>query len=452
MIFITILLGIACLGIVVFFHEFGHFIAARLVGIEVTEFSLGWGPKLLGYRTKKTHYRISVFPVGGYCKMKGDEGYKKAIEENLETIPYEKGSFFSAPPYKRIIVALAGPFMNIVFAFLAFILITGIGYKENSWSNRIVLASEYDSQEYPADLAGFASGDHILQLDKKSIKTYSDLQEFIAFNPKKETRVLIERDGVELETIIIPMMDRESAIGKIGVLPWIDPLIDSIVSGGPADFAGLLEGDLVVEVDGLEITHVLDFTKYLEANTPVQARIVVLRNDEKLTLNLIPEYSGNGEMNLGFGWKSITRNVRSENLAASIRDGYNLTISGISGTYRAIAHLFMGANVLKVLSGPARITWIAGQTVSNSLSADLGSGFSYVLNFLAILSIGLFAMNLLPIPLLDGGSIILYLVEWMRKKALKVKTVLRYQTIGIVFVGIIFVLTMFGDILFFSGR
>ncbi|HOX92154.1 MAG TPA: site-2 protease family protein, partial [Spirochaetales bacterium] len=135
---LTILLGIAGLGLVVFFHELGHFIAARLVGITVEEFSLGWGPKLVGFTKGKTTYRISVLPLGGYCKMKGEDGYRKALEEGLEDFPRENGSYFGASPLKRIFVSLAGPFMNIVFAFAVFSCVLAIGYEERTWANRIV--------------------------------------------------------------------------------------------------------------------------------------------------------------------------------------------------------------------------------------------------------------------------------------------------------------------------
>ncbi|HQO65225.1 MAG TPA: site-2 protease family protein, partial [Spirochaetales bacterium] len=147
----TIALGLVGLGFVVFFHELGHFIMARLVGVEVEEFSIGMGPRLLSRRFGKTAYTLSSLPIGGYCRMKGEDSFKKAIEQGLNEFPRESGSYFGAAPLKRILIALGGPFANVVLAFILYAAIAGAGYETRSWENRIVLASDTDGSSYPAD-------------------------------------------------------------------------------------------------------------------------------------------------------------------------------------------------------------------------------------------------------------------------------------------------------------
>ncbi|MFH2114988.1 MAG: site-2 protease family protein, partial [Spirochaetota bacterium] len=167
---------------------------------------------------------------------------------------------------------------------------------------------------------------------------------------------------------------------------------------------------------------------------------------------LILVYAPDGSTDLGILWGRITLEIKARGPFDALARGWNETVKTISATFRGIGSLFMGVNVLRAVSGPARITWMVGQIASDGFSAGLASGITVSFNFLAVLSIGLFAMNLLPIPILDGGWIVLFIIEAVRRKAARVKTVLRYQTIGLVAIAALFLMTTVGDILFFSGR
>lgn len=449
---ITVLLGIAGLGVVVFFHELGHFLMARLVGIEVEEFSLGWGPKLAGFRRGKTLYRLSALPIGGYCRMKGEDSYRRALEQGLDEFPRDPGSFFAASPIRRILVALGGPLMNVVFAFAVFTAVMGVGYRVDSWGKRVVLASEYDGQSYPADQAGLRSGDAIVEIDGTPVAGFSQIQEAFALSPGKALMVVVDRDGTRVPVSLVPRLDRETGSGKVGVYPWIDATIARIGTDSPASLAGLREGDSILSVDGREIRHSIDLVRYLEADKPERVTLLYLRDGAEAEATLILSYDAAGASNLGVTWRHESLVVRSDSVPGAFADGFAETVKTIVATYRGIASLFMGVDVLKAVSGPARITWMVGQVATDGFSSGLSSGLTGLFNFLAVLSVGLFAMNLLPIPLLDGGSIVLYLIEAVRRKAIRVKTVFRYQTIGVVAVAALFLLTTVGDILFFSGR
>jgi regulator of sigma E protease len=449
---ITILLGLVGLGVVVFFHELGHFIMARLVGVEVEEFSLGWGPKLTGFKRGATTYRLSVLPIGGYCRMKGEDSYRKALEEKLEDFPKEPGSYFAAHPLKRILIALGGPLLNVVFAFAVFATVFGVGYTVDSWGNKLVLASDYDEQSYAADGAGFLTGDAIVSIEGKDIRSFSDIQEAFALSAEQRLAVVLERDGRRIETTVTPQLDRETGAGRVGIYPWVDGEVESLTAGSPLRLAGLSAGDRIVAVDGVPVRHGIDLIRYLELKRPERPVLSYERSGAAADATLVLSYAEGLAPDLGIGWRRTKLTIRSDNAFAALADGWNETIKTIAGTYRGLASLFKGVDVFRAVSGPARITWVVGQVATESFSTGMASGLTVSFNFLAILSIGLFAMNLLPIPLLDGGWILLFIAEALRGKAAKVKTVFRYQTIGIVAVAGLFLLSTIADILFFSGR
>jgi len=449
---ITILLGLVGLGIVVFFHELGHFIAARLVGVEVEEFSLGWGPRLLTRRWGRTAYSLSALPIGGYCRMKGEDSYRKAIESGLDDFPKEPGSFFGAPPAKRIIIALGGPLMNVVLAFFMYLGIMAMGYSVQSWDARLILASSLDAKTYPADSAGLRSGDRVLSINGKPISTFSEIQESVALSARSTTDLVVDRDGAKVAVRIVPELDKDSGAGRIGVYPWIEPLVATVDPNGAAALAGLQAGDTIVAIDGVPVDSTMAIVGYLSAHKPAKASITYRRAGVESASDVVLTYSADGSADLGLGWKTKTLTVKAANPAQAVAMGLSETAKTISATYRGIASLFMGTNVLKAISGPVRITWMVGTVAASGFSAASTGGLSVAINFLAALSIGLFAMNLLPIPLLDGGSIVLYLFELIRRKAAKVKTVLRYQTIGMVAVAALFILSTLSDVLFFSRK
>jgi regulator of sigma E protease len=452
MTFVNILLGLVGLSLVVFFHELGHFMMARLAGVEVEEFSLGWGPRLAGFRHGTTEYRLSALPIGGYCRMKGEDSYRKAIEQGLDDFPKEPGSYFGASPVRRILIALGGPLMNVAFAIVVFAAVFAIGYDVETWGNRIVLASELSGQRYPADEAGLRSGDAIVAIDGRSVSSFAEIQEAFALSAGRTMELAIERSGSRLDVQVVPNLDKESGAGKVGVYAWIDTTVESVLPDSPASLAGLKPGDILLSAGDRSFAHTAALYDYLAQRRPERIGITFSRGNEIFTESFILVFDQAGNTDLGIRWKRLRFQVRASGPLDAVVRGWQETSKTIAATFRGIASLFRGVNILKAVSGPARITWMVGQVASDGFSTGMASGFVVSFNFLAILSIGLFAMNLLPIPILDGGWIVLFIIEAIRCKAAKVKTVLRYQTIGLVAIAALFLLTTVGDILFFSGR
>lgn len=215
----TVLYGILGLGFLVFFHETGHFIAARFFGVKVEAFSVGMGPVLLHRKYKETDYRLSLIPLGGYCAMKGEDDWRRAIEQNKNQIEADCDSFYGIHPFKRLIIAFAGPFFNFLFACIAFFIVALIGYSYYDADTTVKMADEvYEDVVSPAHEAGMQSGDKILFLDGKKTEYFSDISEYVAVNPDKEIIVTVERNESVFDIKVHTLLDKETGAGKMGIV------------------------------------------------------------------------------------------------------------------------------------------------------------------------------------------------------------------------------------------
>lgn len=215
----TFVLGILGLGILVFFHELGHFIAARISGVKVEAFSVGMGPVILHHSYKGTDYRLSLIPLGGYCAMKGESDFKKALEENLAAIEASKDSFYGVHPLKRLFIAFAGPFFNFFLGFIFLSLIAGIGYIYYTAGNKVSMADEiYPELHSAAHEAGMKTGDTILSMNGTSVEDFSEITSYVASRPDEDILVSVDRNGTPLEFIVHTDLDKETGSGKMGIV------------------------------------------------------------------------------------------------------------------------------------------------------------------------------------------------------------------------------------------
>mgnify|MGYP002625150155 CR=1 FL=1 len=367
----TIIIGIIGLGFLIFFHELGHYSAARLFGVKVEAFSIGMGPVLLHHTSQGgTDYRLSLIPLGGYCNMKGEHDYQKALDENLPQIDGEPDSFYGIHPLKRLVIAFAGPFFNIFFGFIAFTLIALMGYSYYSAGTTVSMADEMDAvYDSPAHEAGMQSGDTISAIDGKAMEDFSDIAEYVSIHPDEDIVISVSRNGEALDISVHTLLDKETGAGKIGIVAAADSVIERHY--GPFG---------------------------------------------------IPK--------------------------AFVEGGYQ---SGklIGLTFKSIAILFKGVDVTKAVSGPARITSMLGTTVKQGFAAGIHIGIVSTLQFLAFISVSLFITNLLPMPVLDGGTILFSLFEAVSHKRMPPKLLYYIQFIGIAFIGVLMILAITGDIRYF---
>jgi len=445
----NILLGILGLGIVVFVHELGHFLAAKASGITVEAFSLGWGRVLFARTWKGTEYRISMLPIGGYCKMKGEELFKKAIDENQSSIPDEEGSLFSVSVWKRMLTYAAGPLFNFIFAVLVLSIIWFSGFKIQTYDNRIIMLSDYPrlfSQiDNPADAAGLRTGDRIVKVGSERIETYSDLQRVIARSPQKTLPISFIRNGTEIVSSISPELDLDTGAGRIGVAAWVDPVLDEVAEGRSAAAGGLRKGDKLVEANGVPVQHSLDLYIAL-ADRPSTLNLTYERDGNRAETVIVPFYGEDGSIELGISFQTLTHNSPDLNIFQSIARGSSESIQTFVLTIKGVALLFSGVNVRKAVSGPVRITYLVGEVASQGFQRGIGSGLINLFRFLSLLSVALCFGNLLPIPALDGGFLVLSVVELIKGNSVSPKTFYRYQTIGFFIILVILFLTTFSDI------
>ena len=190
------LYGILCLFFLILFHEFGHFLAAKLFGVKVESFSVGFGPILLHRTIKGTDYRLSLIPLGGYCGMKGENDFRKAMDEGLKEVTGEPDSLYGVHPIKRAAIGFAGPFFNFIFAIFCFSLINGIGYNYYTYSNKIILADElYENSCTAAREAGLLTGDTIIRINGKEILDFSQIIEEVSVHPAEKINVTVLRNN-----------------------------------------------------------------------------------------------------------------------------------------------------------------------------------------------------------------------------------------------------------------
>jgi regulator of sigma E protease len=452
MFIIKILLGLIGLGVVVFVHELGHFLAARMVGIDVEAFSLGWGKPLLKKKIGAVEYRIGMFPVGGYCKMRGENEFQEAYEHKAQMISQAKGTFYGTSPLRRIIVSFAGPFFNLIFAVLVLSIIWGIGFEVNTLDNRIVLASDINPGErYPADEAGLMTGDRILEIAGRPIANYQDIQENIITNPEKLLSLKVER-GEEIRDLQVrPSLDKSTGAGKIGIYFWTDPVISAVSEGSPAAIAGLRKGDRILRINGRDFPYTVALFNIIRDQPPVLA-LEFERDGQILSADLVLSYTGEGAVNTGLEYQTIRFHTPPLPPWGALIKGAEETWKTFVMSLQSLALLFRGIDLTQAVSGPVRITYMVGDIAAEGFVRSFGAGLSSTANFLALISIALCIMNLLPLPILDGGQIVLFLVEAIRGHPLRPKTIYVFQTVGVVLIFGLMLFAVFGDILFLARR
>ncbi len=455
MILLDILIGLIGLGIVILVHEFGHFVAAKASGIDVEVFSIGWGKKLLSFPFRGTEYRLSLFPLGGYCRMKGEEQLRHAIENDESQVVREKGSLFAVHPAKRLITYLAGPVSNLLFSVVVLSIVWLVGFSYQSYSSRIAVLSDYPAltgnRSYPAAAAGLRSGDVVTTINGHAIRSFQGIEEMVAPNPGKRLMFGIKRGDESLTIPVTPALDRSTGAALVGISPWVDPVVGSVRRDSSAGIAGLKSGDLIVMASGHEIHNTLDLMSLLQSD-PQKLPITYLRDGKSYDATLILSTPDKGAPSTGINFKAVTFHSPEVGLAGSISHGASETAKTLVLTVKSIGLLFKGINLGQAVSGPIRITYYVGEIAQAGFKFGIGEGFASLFRFLCVLSVALFFMNLLPIPALDGGFIVLSLIELLSGKSIRPRIFYRYQVVGFILIFGLIILTTFNDVSFLINQ
>ncbi len=449
---LNILIGLLILSFMVCVHEFGHFLAAKACGVVVESFSIGWGPILLRKKKGDTEYRLSAIPMGGYCGMKGEKAFQQALQENLPAIPKDEGSLYSASAFKRILIAVAGPFANFLTAVIALAIVSAIGSTHFTSSNKIAPVYYYtEADDSPAKIADLKMGDKIVSINGQKTETFSDIIKIIVPAAQEELDFQIERDGKILNKKITPKLNPKTGAGQVGFYSFVPLELAGVQESSAAAMAGLKAGDKIITANGKSVENTRDLEELLKTIEGDSIELGILRGSEELKkqVSLIRTESG---FDLGIQLKFIKVEVSGTGFFESIVQGFVKTHETLVLTFKSLALLFKGVDLKEAVSGPLRITHMLGDVASQGFSVSFWSGLSDILNFISLISISLFIMNLLPIPVLDGGMIFFAFIELIIRKPVHPKVLYYIQFIGFAFIAIVFIFALWGDIRFFLFR
>jgi regulator of sigma E protease len=395
------------IGVLVFVHELGHFIMAKRAGVRVEKFSLGMGPKLFGFKKGDTEYVLSALPLGGYVKMAGENP-----DEEPTGAPDE---FQSKTVWQRAKIAATGPLTNIVLAFLIMPLVFMVGtYSEGP------AKVGYVEKGSPAERAGFMAGDVIEEINGRSISDWTRALTLIAVNPDTDVTVIIERQGEKKTMTLRPELATELKIGTSGLVPDMPAEIGKLKPGFPAEQAGVMVNDKIIAVDGKTIYHWIQFSSLVRDSKGSKLTLTVERNGKRMEKIVTPKEDGGRQV---IGVEPVMRLVfKKHGFFESLRLGFDKTIESVDLTFITLKKLITFDLSIKTLGGPVMIAQMSGQAAAAGLSAFL--------SLLAMISISLGVLNLLPIPVLDGGMILFLMIEAIRKKPLSRKVMEVSQSIG----------------------
>lgn len=429
-----ILVGIFVLGLMVLAHEWGHFIVAKMLGVRVEVFSIGFGPRLFGLKRGPTDYRLSILPLGGYVKMAGDN---PAGER--EGAPDE---FLSKPRWARVLIVAAGPVTNVILAVVLLAGLYAVHYERAAYLDEPTRL-EGVVEDSPAALAGLEAGDVIVEIKGKPQPSWQDVEIETALGGTEPLPVTVMRNGERLEFVVQPELRGSRDIGYAGWYPYDPVVITEVEPGLPAARAGMQPEDEVVAVQGASTSEVGvgGFVERIKESEGTPVELTVRRGGQTLDMSVTPEerdWRGQKGYVVGIGIGRRTTTVQLGPVAAlqqSISD--NLGFAGL--LFDVLQRLFSGRASMRNLEGPIGITVLSGQ------AARLGLGS--LVNLMAIISMNLAVLNLLPVPILDGGHIALLAVEGVRRKDLSLQFKERVTQVGFLLLMLLFAVVMYNDIL-----
>lgn len=401
----TVIPFVVLLCVLVVIHEFGHFIVAKMLGIGVEVFSVGFGKRLWGFKIGDTDYRLSLIPLGGYVRFRG---------ENLEMLQGKSDApvdeFNSQPKWKRFLVALAGPAFNIAFALAIPTIAILIGFKVGADQMQQPVVG-FVAKNSPAEKAGLLPGDKILTFEDLKKPTWEDLRLEIQVRPEEQIPMTVDRNGQILHLTLTPAV-REIERNKIGeagfqsLIPIKEIGVNSVEPGKPAALAGLQANDKIIEIGGQPVSSWHQFKNALNESNGQPVALKIARGNQTLDLQATP-IQVDGEYRLGIATSIRTELVtqKASSVVEALQYGwaYNWRILRVTGI--AFRQIFAGdRSVRESVSGPIGMARETGRVVESE-------GWTGLIPWAAMISLNLGVFNLLPIPVLDGGMIVTIFLE-----------------------------------------
>ncbi len=450
--FNTIFYFLIVIGILVFIHEFGHFIAARLTGMRAEVFALGIGYRLFGYNKingftfgklsnevelgENTDYRICAFPIGGYVKVSGmiDESMDKDFITK-EPMPWE---YRAKPVWKRMIVITAGVIMNFLLAFLIFYALTLIKGKTITDTTTI----GYISVKSPALNSELKRGDKIVSINNVPVESWDDVQSKLYFENLGETLTFVVNRGGKDIIVTIPK-DKVGDLtdSNFGIYPeGIIPEVNEVVSGMPAKECGLEKGDIITEINSTKVTNSQQLTDLIRENATKPMQIKWLRNSTEMNCTVTTSPDSTIGIMIGAKYTGPTKEIKYNALTAIPKAGYDMYHYGIELFFKTIGKIIKGdVPFKKAIGGPVKIAQASAQSAEGGIFTFLG--------FLALLSISLAVINILPFPALDGGHFMMLIYEGIVRKPVPYKVQVILQNVGFALLLAFMIFVVYNDVI-----
>jgi regulator of sigma E protease len=431
--FLTAVLAVGViLGFMILIHEFGHYATAKLLGVRVEVFSIGFGKRLLGFRRGETDYRIAAIPLGGYVKMSG--------ENPMDERSGDPGEFLSHPRWHRFIIAIAGPAMNILFAIGLLTCVYMVHYEYPAVLDEPAVVG-WVVQDTPAAKAGIQPEDRIVQIEGIQNPTWEQVIPREALNPNQPINVTIERGGQRLQKTIVPEAYGPNQMGSAGWTPK-EPnfTITDLEPGMPAEKAGMALGDEIVSVDGQPVPGLEAMIEILKRTKDKPIQITVRRNGQPLTFTVNPILSNlKGDERYRVGIASAPMKVSSLPLAAALRRSVEQNKQTSLLILELVEKMVQRKISIRSIEGPIGIGRAAGQAASKK-------GWTPLLELAAGISLNLGIFNLLPIPIMDGGVILLLFVESILRRDISLRIKERIYQAAFVFLVLFAVMVIYNDL------
>ncbi|MCC7418039.1 MAG: RIP metalloprotease RseP [Acidobacteria bacterium] len=394
----TTLLAFAfVLGVLIFVHELGHFLMARRIGVRVLKFSLGFGPRVFGFTRGDTEYCVSAIPLGGYVKMAGE-----TPDDPRTGRPDE---FLSKTKWQRFQVLIMGPAMNLILAVVVTAGVLMTGAEIPSFQSKAPVVGKVVPGS-AAEQGGILTGDRIVSVAGRDVDTWEQFLIAAGTRANRETAIVVLRDGKELSLTVTPTPQTKYEVGDVGVMPDVHPHVVAVVPGSPAEKAGLKPADVILAVDGAVITFPRELIDVISKKADVPVTLAISRNGATQDVSVTPELSGgNGRIGINIGEDTVMiKPGPLDAVGMSLQRNYDAS----KLIFRTVGQLVTRETSTRQLMGPLAIAQLSGESAQ--------AGWIPLFALMASISLNLGLLNLLPIPVLDGGHIFIMAVEGLFRR------------------------------------
>jgi len=426
----SILSFIFVLGILIFVHEFGHFIMARRIGVRVLTFSLGFGPKLLAFRRGDTEYCISAIPLGGYVKMAGES------PEDSRTGASDE--FLSKTKWQRFQVLVMGPVMNLALAVVVMAVVLYQGAQVPAFEDQPVIIGGFTATSV-APAAGIQVGDRIVSIDNRDVPTWTQFFLTIATRANRTVQLVIDRDGKFMERQVVPVSADRYDRGDIGVLPRMHPEITAVRQGQPAAEGGLQSGDVVVKAGGEPNVSRDRLIELIKAHEGRPLELEFRRGEATRTASVVPRTIDGGVI-IGATISHLEVKTVEPGPLEAVKISVQRNWEWSALIFQTLGGLFTRETSVKQLMGPVAIAGLSGEAAEQESWIPL-------FTLMAMISLNLGLLNLMPIPVLDGGHITILALEGVSRHDFSMRVKEKMLLAGFVLLLTLMVTVIYNDLM-----